>query len=140
MLDNLLHWIESLASSPWFYLLISAVAMIDGFFPIVPGETTVIIGGVAAGAGDLDIWIVILLGAIGAVASDSISYGIGRFGADRFPGFMEKRASAIHKTSNQIRERGGLLLITARFIPGGRTLLTLASGVTRQPFVEWFIR
>jgi membrane protein DedA with SNARE-associated domain len=31
-----------------------------------------------------------------------------------------------------------LLLITARFIPGGRTLLTLSCGVTQQPR-KWFI-
>ena len=29
-------------------------------------------------------------------------------------------------------------MITARFIPGGRTLLTLACGVTRQPR-KWFV-
>jgi membrane protein DedA with SNARE-associated domain len=40
----------------------------------------------------------------------------------------------------QIRKRGGLLLITARFIPGGRTVLTLSSGITQQPrawFMTW---
>ena len=31
-----------------------------------------------------------------------------------------------------------MLLITARFIPGGRTLLTLSCWVTRQPR-KWFI-
>ena len=40
---------------------------------------------------------------------------------------------------DQIEERGGLLLITARFIPGGRTALTLSSGITRQPRL-WFVR
>ena len=33
-----------------------------------------------------------------------------------------------------------MLLITARFIPGGRTALTVSSGITRQPrpwFVGW---
>jgi membrane protein DedA with SNARE-associated domain len=39
--------------------------------------------------------------------------------------------------NNQIRQRGGLLLITARFIPGGRTILTITSGLTHQPWA-WF--
>ena len=39
----------------------------------------------------------------------------------------------------QIHERGGLLLITARFIPGGRTTPTLSCGITRQNHV-WFMR
>ena len=35
------------------------------------------------------------------------------------------------------QERGGLLLITARFIPGGRTVLTLSCGITHQSW-RWF--
>jgi membrane protein DedA with SNARE-associated domain len=34
------------------------------------------------------------------------------------------------------------LLITARFIPGGRTALTVSSGITQQPkkwFVKWVV-
>ena len=123
-LQSVFEWSESFADSPWFYILIFAIAMIDGFFPIVPGETTVIIGGVSAGAGDLNILLVILAGALGAIAGDTVSYSIGRFGSNRFPDFFAKRATRIEKTSRQIRERGGLLLITARFIPGGRTVLT----------------
>ncbi len=133
-------WSQGFVDSPWFYLLIFAVAMIDGFFPVVPGETTVIVGGVTAGAGDLTLLLVIACAALGAMVGDSISYGIGRFGTVRFPGFFENRRSAIDVTSRQIRQRGGLLLITARFIPGGRTLLTLACGATRQPYVDWFVR
>jgi membrane protein DedA with SNARE-associated domain len=55
--------------------------------------------------------------------------------AQRKPRFEAKLAWA----RGQIKERGGLLLITARFIPGGRTALTLASGITRQPRM-WFVR
>lgn len=139
-LHSVFEWSESFADSPWFYVLIFSIAMIDGFFPVVPGETTVILGGVSAGAGDLNILIVILAGAAGAMAGDTVSYGLGRFGSTRFPGFFAKRAAGIEKTSRQIRERGGLLLITARFIPGGRTLLTLACGATRQPYTGWFLR
>jgi hypothetical protein len=39
---------------------------------------------------------------------------------------------------DQIRRRGGLLLITARFLPGGRTVLTLTCGATLQPR-KWFM-
>src|SRR5207342_1067664 len=34
----------------------------------------------------------------------------------------------------QLEVRGGILLVTARFIPGGRTVVTFSSGLTRQPF------
>ena len=85
-----------------------------------------IIGGVAAGAGDQNLALVILAGALGAFLGDNTAYLIGR----RFAPWFERRAEQREKTAkrldwahDQIRERGGLLLITARFIPGGRTAL-----------------
>ena len=51
----------------------------------------------------------------------------------------EKRAKRLDWAETQIVERGGLLLITARFIPGGRTLLTLSCGITGQSH-RWFAR
>ena len=44
----------------------------------------------------------------------------------------------MHTVIEQIHERGGLLLITARFIPGGRTILTLTCGITRQDR-RWYV-
>ena len=46
-------------------------------------------------------------------------------------------AGWINHTGLQIKKRGGILLITARFIPGGRTILTVSSGITQQPRL-WF--
>ncbi|MEO5975370.1 MAG: DedA family protein [Ilumatobacteraceae bacterium] len=141
-IDDLLNWLKDFSSSPWFYAIIFAVALIDSVLPIVPSETLVIIGGVSAGSGSLSIVLVIACAAVGAFIGDNLSYLIG-FRASAFITRRYSRtergkrrlAQAIH----QIHERGGLLLITARFIPGGRTLLTLSCGVTRQPR-KWFIK
>ena len=104
--------------------------------PIVPSETTVIIGGVAAGVGDQNLLAVIACGAVGAFLGDNTAYLIG----SRMSGWIQRQAAKKPKrqlrldwAAEQIRVRGGLLLITARFIPGGRTALTLSSGITHQP-------
>jgi membrane protein DedA with SNARE-associated domain len=47
------------------------------------------------------------------------------------------RAARLDSAGLQIKKRGGLLLITARFIPGGRSILTISSGITQQPRL-WF--
>ena len=108
----------------------------------MPSETAVIIGGVAAGQGDQNLLLVILSGALGAFCGDNAAYLIGK----RFSPSINRRAERRPKTArrldwagDQIRTRGGLLLITARFIPGGRTALTLSCGLTRQPH-GWFAR
>ena len=59
MLESLLDWLESLSSNPWFYVLIFVIALLDSVVPVVPSETTVILGGIAAGQGEL--WIVAVI-------------------------------------------------------------------------------
>ena len=140
ILTDLTNWLEDVAAEPWFLFVIFAIAYLDSVIPIVPGETTVILGGVAAGAGDQNIVAVIAAGALGAFLGDNTAYLIGR----RFRPWIQARAARREKTAkrldwadHQIRRRGGLLLITARFIPGGRTALTVTSGLTHQPW-GWF--
>ena len=140
ILTDFTDWIDEISSAWWFLLIIFTVAFFDSIFPVVPSETTVIIGGVAAGQGNQVLLFVILFAALGAFCGDNAAYAIGhRFRgrvlswADRKPNRRERLDGA----GRQIRKRGGLLLITARFIPGGRTILTISSGVTSQPRA-WF--
>ncbi|MCX6529295.1 MAG: DedA family protein, partial [Actinobacteria bacterium] len=134
--------LTDISTSQWFYLIIFSVALLDSVVPIVPSESMVIVGGVAAGLGDLEIPLVIVVAAIGAFLGDNMSYIIGR----RASGFIDRRyrrtekgANRLDWAHNQLEDRGGPLLITARFIPGGRTLLTLTCGVTHQN-QRWFAK
>jgi len=143
-LNELADWLGDISSSPWFYLVILVIALLDSVVPVVPSETSLILGGLAAGRGDLFILFVIAAGAIGAFTGDSIAYGIGRRfrkGVTRLVGGRkgagEERMS---KAADQLDERGGMLLITARFIPGGRTLMTITCGATERSYRNWFIR
>lgn len=141
IINEAFGWLKDFSSSPWFYLIIFAIAVLDSVLPIVPSETLVIIGGVSAGLGNLWIPLVIVVAAAGAFIGDNLSYFIGREASDwvtRRQTRTDKGAARMAKVVEQVHERGGLLLITARFIPGGRTALTLSCGVTKQPR-RWFI-
>lgn len=140
MLSDLLGALESMSSSPWFYAAIFTVAFLDSVVPIVPGETTVILGGIAAGQGELAIAVVVACGAVGAFAGDSTSYLIGsraRGPLQRSVLSSEKWQRRLDAAARQLEKRGGPLLITARFVPGGRTAITLSSGLTKRPY-GWF--
>ncbi len=133
----MLDWLESLSGNPWFYAIIFAIALLDSVVPIVPSETTVILGGIAAGQGELWIVLVIALGALGAFAGDNIAYWLGRRAGDWLQRTVlrrQKQQKQLSWASDQLEKRGGLLLITARFIPGGRTAITLSSGITKQDY------
>ena len=124
LLDTIFESLTDISTSQWFYLIIFSVALLDSVVPVVPSESMVIVGGVAAGLGDLEIPFVIVVAAIGAFLGDNMSYIIGRKASgsiDRRYRRTEKGAKRLDWAHSQLVNRGGPLLITARFIPGGRT-------------------
>lgn len=140
IVTDVTEWLDEFSSNWWFLLIIFSVALLDSIFPVVPGETSVIAGGVAAGAGNQTLALVIFAGAFGAFIGDNLAYAIGARFEPRVRAWASRkpnRDARIDAAGLQIKKRGGLLLITARFIPGGRTILTLSSGITRQPRL-WF--
>jgi membrane-associated protein len=140
LITDLTDWIDEISAYWWFVLIVFVIALLDSVIPIVPSETTVIAGGVAAGAGNQNLAAIILAGAAGAFIGDNIAYTIGRrFGprVRRWAERKQERTERLDRASAQIKRRGGPLLITARFIPGGRTVLTVSCGLTVQPR-RWF--
>ena len=138
--DKLSDW----AGNWWFLGVIFIIATLDSVLPVVPSETTVIIGGVAVATGSAPypLLAVIAAGAAGAFIGDNMAFSIGRHWSAAFERRAERKpkfAAKLAWAHEQISQRGGLLLITARFIPGGRTAITIASGITRQSRA-WFIR
>jgi len=119
----------------WTYPLIFSVAAVDAFFPLVPSETVVVIGGNLASKGDLSLPLVILSAAAGACLGDNICYGIGTLLGDRtvrrwFSG--EKSRGRLEWAENALDTRGAYIIILARFIPGGRTAVTFSAGYARS--------
>jgi len=139
--ETFTDWLKDFSDGWWFLLVLFLVALFDSVVPVVPSETLVIIGGVAAGLGDQNLFLVIACGAGGAFLGDNAAYLIGAkltHVVERHAVQRPKLRQRLQWAADQIHERGGLLLITARFIPGGRTALTVSSGLTGQPR-RWFM-
>ncbi|GIF62524.1 hypothetical protein Ais01nite_05590 [Asanoa ishikariensis] len=128
-MDVVLDALHALMAGPWLYLLVFTLATLDGFFPIVPAETAVITAGVFAASGQPDLLPLVAVAAAGAFVGDHISYALGRAaGRGRPP-----RSRALTWARSAIAERGGLILVIARYIPGGRTAVTLSMGALGYP-------
>jgi membrane-associated protein len=125
---------DYVSGSPWTYGVLFGLAALDVIFPLVPSETSVILAGVIAATGDLILFAVILVAAAGAVLGDNTAYWIGRKAGprlvDRF--FAGERRKRIDWAETQVQERGGYLILVGRFIPGGRTAVTLACGLLKM--------
>ena len=78
----------------------------------------------------------ILAAALGAIVGDNISFAIGHFlGARVERRFFssEKAQKRLQWAQRTLEQRGGTLIVVARFIPGGRTATTFTAG-----FVETY--
>src|SRR5215469_15972065 len=124
------------------YLLALLLPAFDAIFPVLPSETVVIALGVAtAGSTDPRIALLVACAAAGAFLGDNLCYLLGR----RFGPAVERRFFATEKGARrrQWAERslarfGVQLIIVCRFIPGGRTAVTLSCGLvgySRRKFV-----
>jgi len=126
--DRLAEWVSG---EWWSYLVIFAIAAIDAFFPLVPSETLLVLGGSLAGSGDLSLLLVILAGAAGAVVGDNISFGIGSLVGERTVKRWfrsEKSHRRLEWAERTLDERGAYIILIARFIPCGRTAVTFSAG------------
>jgi membrane-associated protein len=119
------------------YLIAFVIPALDAVFPVLPSETAVIALGVAT-AGSADPRIALLIGcaAAGAFIGDNLCYLLGRrFGPAVQRRFFStpkgKRARAWAELS--LGRFGPQLIIVCRFIPGGRTAVTLTCGLTGYP-------
>lgn len=129
------HFTQLVAdASGWAYAVVFLLAVLDAVVPIVPSETAVITAGVVASSHDLRLALVILAAAAGALVGDNSAYGLGRRFGDRvrkrFLG-SDKARRRMESAEHQLEERGGELIAVARFIPAGRTAVTLTAGALR---------
>src|SRR5215216_1509862 len=137
MLDSL---IDLISGSWWTYPFLFAFALLDSIIPIIPSETAVIAAGVASAVGDLNLFLVILVAGAGAFCGDNLGYAIGKHARPtverRFSG--EKAVRRLAWARRVLARRGFGLIIVARFVPGGRTAVTVTAGMTgmnRQKFL-----
>ncbi|WP_344535753.1 DedA family protein [Streptomyces albiaxialis] len=136
MNDAIVHAVEGFVSTPWVFVALFGIAMLDGFFPVVPSETLVITLGVFAASGEPSLPLVMLVAALGAFCGDHVSYLIGRKSGDRIFARLKEGSRArraYDRVGRMLAERGGLVLVVARYIPGGRTAATLTTGATGYP-------
>ncbi|MEU5993700.1 DedA family protein [Spirillospora sp. NPDC047418] len=139
-MDGILGLVDTAVTSPWFYLVLFAIAAIDGFFPVVPSESLVITAGVYAASGRPELVLVVVLAALGAFTGDHVSFLVGRRAGGRWvrglrPG--TRRHAAFEWARRTMADRGGLILVVARYVPGGRTAVTVTMGAVGYR-LRWF--
>ena len=119
------------------YLIALVIPALDAIFPVLPSETAVVALGVAtAGSTDPRIALLVFCAALGAFLGDNLSYEIGHragpWAERRF--FSGDKSRERRAWAERSLERFGIqVIIVCRFIPGGRTAITLCCGLIGYP-------
>jgi membrane protein DedA with SNARE-associated domain len=116
------------------YLAVFGGILLEDFGLPAPGETLLIAGAAFAGvSGKLSIWLVALLGFLGAVVGDNIGFAIGHFGGRRlvlkFGRYVLITEKRLDRAEEFFDRHGGKVVLFARFVEGLRQLNGIASGV-----------
>ena len=123
------------------YFAIFATIAGDAVVPILPGETALSAGAVAASKGELELWLVALMGSLGAIVGDSALYWIARSAGGRLEGQLE-RAKANRRVGQALGmfgRRAPLLIVLGRYIPGVRFVVNATMGLTSMPYVTFLV-
>ncbi len=129
-------------ASGWAYGIVFLLAFLDVLVPVVPSEASVITAGVVASAGGLYLPLIIVAAACGAFLGDNAAYLLGRrFGTRATNRFLRggKGKKTLDWAERQLTQRGGELIVVSRFIPAGRTAVTLAAGTLAFPWRRFVV-
>ncbi len=132
------EWLEdAIGGEIWTYPALVVSVALDSLFPIAPGEAMMITAGVLAANGELILPFVILAGAAGSLLGDNASYGLGASlgrRAERRYFSSGRSRQRVEWARRQLQERGAVIIVAARFIPGGRTATTFSAGTLGMPW------
>nr|WP_221375566.1 DedA family protein [Actinoplanes polyasparticus] len=145
-----------MATPAWAYLALFGFLAIDALIPVVPIQAIMITSGALTVYGNLDLALVILVGALGMFTGDAIAFVLGRSSADRGTGRLaalraryaprhddeakdpSRTKLAAARFTRGLRRPGPLVLLLCRFVPGGRMAAGFHAGRRGYP-VKLFV-
>jgi membrane-associated protein len=115
-------------------LVFAEASILIGF--IFPGETAVILGGVAASRGHVNIVTLIVLVVVCGIAGDSVGYLVGRRWGRRLVAtrLLRSRQRLIEAVLTQLRRRGAVAVVLARFTAFLRAVVPGLAGMSEMPY------
>ncbi|MBA2737466.1 MAG: VTT domain-containing protein [Pyrinomonadaceae bacterium] len=138
LIDNLLDTFGIYVYFALFFIVFAETGLAVGFF--LPGDSLLVVAGLFAAAGKLNIAFVLTAFFLGSVIGDSTGYWTGRTMGKKL---FNREYSFIFKPSRVEKARlffakyGAKTVILARFVPIVRTFAPLVAGATEMPYLKF---
>lgn len=128
-------WVYALAA----LLVFAEAALFFGF--VFPGETAVVIGGVLASQGRVELAWLIATVIVAAVVGDSAGYEIGRRLGSRLVNVraLRRHRAGVEKAQDLIRRRGAWAVFLGRWLAVLRALMPALAGSSNLPYRRFVV-
>lgn len=128
-------------SGNWAYPAVFFLVFGDAICALLPGETTLNTASALAASGDLQLSLVMLAGASGAVVGDSTLYWIVRLNRRRFQPRLDAamKRESVATAFRVIGSSAPILLTFGRYVPGVRVVASATFGLSAYPYRSFLL-
>jgi len=133
-----------LADAPegWAYVLCFGLVWFDAIIPIFPGETTLSAASTLAAEGEkLELGLVMLAGALGAIVGDSSLFWIARKSANKVQGQLDTALEnpKLRAAWDALDRSPGLMIVAGRYVPMMRFAVNASMGLSDIPYRRFLL-
>ncbi|MEI8050565.1 MAG: DedA family protein [Actinomycetes bacterium] len=138
ILDGILHLNPTMVYVVVGILVFAEAAVFFGF--LFPGETAVILGGVVASGGHVNIVLLCAIVVVAAIVGDSVGYWVGHTYGERLLDLkiLRHRRGGIDRGLELLRKRGGLAVFLGRFTAFLRAVMPGLAGTSKLHYRTFF--
>ena len=143
IISFVLHELHSLPGLLVYALVVLLVfgeaALFVGFF--LPGETTVLVAGVVASQGNINIGVLCTLVVLAAVVGDSVGYAVGHHYGERLLSIrvLQRHREELDAAIANMHKRGPVYVFLGRFTAFLRAVMPGLAGVSRMHYRRFLV-
>ena len=125
----------------WAYVISALLVFADGVCALFPAETTLVTASALAVEGVLELRLVMLAGAVGAVTGDSALYWLARISRRRFTSQLDAamRNEKVAEAMDLIGSRAPVMIVVGRYVPGLRFVVNASCGLAPYPYRRFLL-
>lgn len=142
-LDKHLSQLVAMAGD-WSYSALFFIIFCETGFvvtPFLPGDSLLFAAGSVAALGVLNVWALLIVFFVAAVAGDALNYWIGReIGLKLLEGPLARFIDRKHleKANRFYAKHGAKAIVFARFVPIMRTIAPFTAGIAKMDYPRFF--
>lgn len=143
LVEEVVRWVGPAFTGTTGYLVIAGAVLLERSILIglvVPGEVTLAVGAIYVSRGDLDLSLVIAIGAICAIVGESVGYWLGRrYGRSllsRIP-LANRLAEKVEEVEDLFERHGGKTVAIGRYAAAAGAFVPFVAGMGRMRFLRF---